>query len=299
MVEGISLSGIMEVPVVVDLGMRPGPATGMPTWTEQGELRMVLHAGHGDFPRIVLAPGDAREAVELSAQAFNLAYRFQVPVFILTDKYLNENTWQVKKTVLTNGQPIEKEPLVTEAQTLAFKRYDLSASDGVSPRTIPGVEGGQYLSNSYEHDEEGWTTEEAGMRKSQVEKRMKKMKAIESVMPLPAVYGAADATITFVAFGSTKGPVLEAIQILEKKGTKAKLIHFSTVFPFAPGVKEMLTKEKKLISIEGNVTAQLAGLIRQETGIEMSQNFTKYDGRQWVPEEIIEKLASLPAGREA
>ena len=293
MVEGISLSGITEVPIVVDLGMRPGPATGMPTWTEQGELRMVLHAGHGDFPRIVLAPGDAAEAVTMSAKAFDLAYQFQVPVFILTDKYLNENTWQVKKTVMTDAPSFKKEALVTTTQTPPFKRYALNTDSGVSPRTIPGVEGGQYLANSYEHDEDGWTTEDAGMRKLQVEKRMKKANAIINTMPLPIAYGDPDASLTFVSFGSTKGPILEAIQILGKKGMKAKLIHFSSVFPFAPGVKEMLSKEKKLISIEGNVTAQLAGLIRQETGIDMSQNFTKYDGRQWMPEEIVEQVESI------
>lgn len=292
MVEGISLAGIMEVPVVVDLGMRPGPATGMPTWTEQGELRMVLHAGHGDFPRIVLAPGDAREACILSASAFSLAAKFQVPVFILTDKYLNENSWQMKKNVFAEIPPQEKGKIVIENQKPPFRRYALDAPDGVSPRTIPGVVGGQYLSNSYEHDEEGWTTEDADMRKKQVDKRMKKMDAIKSVMPLPSVYGDADATVTFVSFGSTKGPILEAMQILAKKGTKAKLIHFSTVFPFASGVKDMLMKEKRLISVEGNVTAQLAGVIREQTGVEITEKLTKYDGRQWLPEEIVESVLS-------
>lgn len=294
MEEGVSLTGILETPLVIDLGMRPGPATGMPTWTEQGELGMVLGAGHGEFARIILAPGDVGEAYTLTRLAFDLAEEYQIPVFILTDKHLNETEWCVRKEIFKNPPNVERKSMVTGSlpSDESFKRYSLATDNGVSPRSFPGMEFGRYIANSYEHDEKGFTTEEADMRTKMATKRQKKLETIQHIIPPPSVYGPTEGEITFVAWGSTKGPVLEAMKTLTAKGKTAKLIHFSWVYPMdGKTVRDMLSKEKRLILVEGNGTGQLGVLIRRETGVDISEKLLKFDGRGWYPEEIVEKVS--------
>lgn len=292
MVEGLSLSGITEVPLVIDLGMRPGPATGMPTWTEQGELLFVIHSGHGEFARIILSPGDITECYQLSQIAFDLAQTYQVPVFILTDKYLNESIWCADKSVFDAPKMPQDGKRVTEKSISPdFKRYDMSPSDGISERSVPGTEKGLYIANSYEHDEKGFTTEDPLIRKSMTDKRLRKLTAIISHSPTPVIYGDTDSELTFVSFGSTKGPILEAMKILQEKGMRTKLIHFSWVYPLdGEKLKKLLQSEKRLVDVEGNGTGQLAKLIMQVSGVDIQEKLLKYDGRQWYPEEIIENL---------
>ena len=292
MVEGLSLSGITEVPLVIDLGMRPGPATGMPTWTEQGELLFVIHSGHGEFARIILSPGDITECYQLSRIAFDLAQTYQVPVFILTDKYLNESIWCADKSVFDAPKMPQDGKRVTEKSISPdFKRYDMSTSDGISERSVPGTEKGLYIANSYEHDEKGFTTEDPLIRKSMTDKRLRKLTAIISHSPTPVIYGDTDSELTFVSFGSTKGPILEAMKILQEKGMRTKLIHFSWVYPLdGEKLKKLLQSEKRLVDVEGNGTGQLAKLIMQVSGVDIQEKLLKYDGRQWYPEEIIENL---------
>ncbi len=291
MVEAVSMAGIMEVPVVVDLGMRPGPATGMPTWTEQGELQMVLRAGHGEFPRIILSPGDVTESFELTRSAFSLAEQFQIPVFVLTDKYINETLWQIPKELV---KTVPANTISSKTESLPFKRYALDTNNGVSARSIPGEKDHEYIANSYEHDEHGFTTEEASMRKAMVEKRMKKMEAIKNIVPAPHVYGEEGADITFIAFGSLKGVLLDAIDVLKKDGIQAKLIHFSFVFPMIEDtVKKCIGSERRLVCVEQNASGQLASLIREETGIAVKEQWHKYDGRQWTTEEIVAKVKGI------
>ncbi len=289
MVEAISMAGIMEVPVVVNLGMRPGPATGMPTWTEQGELQMVLRAGHGEFPRIILAPGDVEESYTLTKSAFDLADEFQTPVFVLTDKHINETQWQLKKSLLKSTPTAKVSKTLTEVSD--FKRYDVTVANGISTRSVAGMKGMEYLANSYEHDEYGFTTEESDMRISQVDKRARKMDAIRARAPKPQIFGETQAAITFVTFGSLKGVVLDAMEALKKDGVKAKLIHFSWVYPLVEeDIKPLLEAEKRLVAVEQNSTGQLASLIREETGVTISEKWNKYDGRQWQSEEIVLKV---------
>jgi len=293
MVEGLSLSGVIEVPLVINLGMRPGPATGMPTWTEQGELLFSVFSGHGEFPRIILAPGDVTESYLLARQAFDLASLYQIPVFILTDKYLNESQWCVDKSVFDAPPTPQEGKRVSKAEIPEdFKRYDMSPSDGVSKRSFPGMEGGLYIANSYEHDEKGFTTEDPMGRTSMADKRLKKRETIINNSPMPSVYGDEEAKLTFVSFGSTKGPILEAMKLLKEKGISSKLIHFSWVYPLNGGkVKELLRNEKRLIDVEGNGTGQLAKLLMQESGIEIKEKLLKYNGRQWEPEEIADAIS--------
>jgi 2-oxoglutarate ferredoxin oxidoreductase subunit alpha len=297
MVEGLSWAGMIEAPLVVDLGMRPGPSTGMPTWTEQGELQFVIHAGHGEFPRIVLAPADAADAYTLTVEAFNLADRYQVPVFLLTDKYINESQWCVPKSLMSGEVVIDRGKLVNDADLPtdgSFKRYNLSVADGVSPRSVPGQKGGFYYANSYEHDEVGHATEKSEARVAMSQKRLKKFEAMKKDIRAPSVYGDAEAEITFVTWGSTKGPVLEAMKLLTMKGKKTRLVHFSWIYPFP--VEEsikLLSPATHLIDVEQNATGQLAMLIREHTGILMKEKLLKNDGRIWYPEDIVEKVSSI------
>jgi 2-oxoglutarate ferredoxin oxidoreductase subunit alpha len=299
MVEGLSWAGMIEAPLVIDLGMRPGPSTGMPTWSEQGELQFAIHAGHGEFPRIILAPADAADAYTLTVEAFNLADRYQVPVFLLTDKYINESQWCVPKSVMSADVVVDRGKLAREAELPkdgSFKRYDLSSPDGVSLRSVPGQKGGFYYANSYEHDEVGHVTEKSEVRVAMVQKRLKKFEAMKKDIKVPSVYGDpdADAEITFVTWGSTRGPVLEAMKLLKAVGKKTRLVHFSWLYPFpADAVMQLLSPATRSIDVEQNATGQLASLIREHTGILMKEKLLKYDGRVWYPEEIVEKVAAI------
>jgi 2-oxoglutarate ferredoxin oxidoreductase subunit alpha len=294
MVEGLSLAGMIEVPLVIDLGMRVGPATGMPTYTEQGELLFAVHAGHGEFARIILAPGDAEEAYHLTIDAFQLADKYQVPVFVLTDKYLNESQWCMKLSHFQKPVVIDRGKLIfgdTGKPEGTFERYDTSVTDGVSPRSVPGTKNGQYYANSYEHDGTGHVTDNAEKRRAMVEKRLRKVQSIEAVVPPPVTYGDTDAEVLLVTWGTTKGAVISAMEALRSQGKKVGVVTFPWIYPFpVAATKELLAKAKRTIVIEQNATGQLAWLIRAETGIDIAEKFIKYDGRPWLPEELLEKL---------
>jgi len=290
MFEGVSWAGMIEAPVVIDMGMRVGPSTGMPTYTEQGELQFIIHAGHGEFPRIVLAPADASEAYQMTVDAFHLADKYQTPVFILTDKYLNESTWCAPKSVFTKDVVIDRGKLLKEVPA-DFKRYDLSVPDGVSPRSVPGQKNGFYYANSYEHDETGHVTDTSAGRIAMSNKRLKKLETMREDVRPPTVYGDAEAEYTFVTWGSTRGPVLDAVKLLQAKGKKAKLVHYGWMYPFpVEETMKLLSPATRLIDVEQNATGQLASLIREHTGILIKEKLLKYDGRPFYPEEIIERV---------
>ncbi|MBI3379708.1 2-oxoacid:acceptor oxidoreductase subunit alpha [Candidatus Gottesmanbacteria bacterium] len=295
MVEAVSLAGITETPIVVVMGQRPGPATGMPTWTEQGDLLFVLHSGHGEFPKIILAPGDMEESYKLTLEAFNLADKYQTPVFIMGDKYLQEGHESVDRSSISSYQfSIDRGKLLTQEQLdkiTDYKRY-LITDDGISPRAIPGMRNSLHQANSYEHREDGHTTEEAFERKVQVDKRNKKTATfLSSDAKLPKFYGDADAQLTLISWGSMKGPILEAMK--EKEG-KFNLLHFSYIWPL-PKVKltEILASLKNTLLVENNSTGQLGQLISMVTGIGIKNKLLKYDGRPIYPEEIIKEVDKL------
>lgn len=293
-VEGLSLAGMLEVPLVIDMGMRVGPATGMPTYTEQGELLFVIYAGHGEFARIVLAPGDAAEAYELTILAFNLADRYQMPVFVLTDKYLNESQWSVPASVFRAPVTIDRGKLLqtdTGKPEGEFLRYDPSVPDGVSARSVPGTKNGLYYANSYEHDGKGHMVDTADKRVEMVEKRLRKFDAIKQDIRAPSYVGDTDADITFVTWGSTKGAVLTAMETMRAQGKKVGAMYMNWMFPFPQAaVKDILEKAKRVIDVELNATGQLAILIRQYTGIEITEKILQYDGRPMYPEDIIARI---------
>lgn len=288
--EGLSWAGIIEAPLVIDLGMRVGPSTGMPTYTEQGELLYAIHAGHGEFPRIVLAPADASEAYQFTVDAFNLADRYQVPVFIMSDKYLNESTWCAPKSVFTKEVVIDRGKVLGTNTSGEFKRYDLNVEDGISPRSFVGQKGGFYYANSYEHDEIGHVTDDAKARVAMATKRLKKFKAMEKDMMAPMVYGEEDAEITFITWGSTRGAVVDALKLIQKK---ARLIHFPWIFPFpVEQTMKLLAPSTRIIDVEQNATGQLASLIREQTGILIKEKILKFDGRPLLPEEIRDYVSN-------
>jgi 2-oxoglutarate ferredoxin oxidoreductase subunit alpha len=293
MVEGLALAGMTEVPIVIDMGMRVGPATGMPTYTEQGELQFIIHAGHGEFPRVVLAPGSAEEAYTMTIEAFHLADKYQIPVFLLTDKYLNESQWCVSATLVRKNVNIDRGKIVKAADLPdddSFKRYRIEV-DGVSPRSLPGMQNGIYYANGYEHNEYGHATDASAQRTAMVCKRLNKLKAMEFDIRPPAVFGDDEADITFVSWGSTKGAVIDALEILRNNGIRARLVHFTWVCPFASeATTKLLSGSGRIVDVEQNATGQLASLIREHTGIEIKEKILKFDGRPFLPEEIVERI---------
>jgi len=283
MTEAISLSGMIETPIVVHLGQRPGPATGLPTRTEQGDLNLVLYAGHGDFPRIIYAPGNLCEAYELSAKAFNMADKYQVPVFILTDQYFLDSFYNVDEMPQVK---IERYIVKTDEN---YKRYTLT-EDGISPRGIPGYGKGLVRVDSDEHDEYGHITESAEVRRKMVEKRLKKMeKIIQDAVP-PKLFGSENYKYLIVTWGSTQLIVKEA---LEKLGNKdVAMLHFSQVYPVPPIAENYLKKAEKVIFLEQNATGQFANLIKLTfDGIDTQRRILKYDGFPFSVEQVVEAIS--------
>jgi 2-oxoglutarate/2-oxoacid ferredoxin oxidoreductase subunit alpha len=287
MVEGLGLAAMMETPIVIIDGMRPGPATGLPTWSGQGDLRFVLHAHQGDFPRIVLAPGDPEEAFYLTMQAFNLADKYQTPVIVLVDKNICEHDQSMPIFDTTNYK-IDQGKFTTKKEE-RYERYKLYP-DGISNRSVPGS-GNFFIANSYEHTTIGHDTEEIKDINSQMQKRMTKLITCATNEDIsPKLYGPQNADITIVSWGSNKGSILQAI----KDFPNVNFLHTTWMSPFpSKQIKEILEKAKHIINIECNYTASLGNLIKENTGIEITDNFLKYDGRPIFPEEISEKLNSV------
>ena len=287
MSEAYGLAGLTETPVVIIEGMRGGPATGLPTWTEQGDLRFVLHAHQSDFPRIVLAAGDGEEMFHLTMRAFNLAEKYQTPVVILMDKIICEDN-QSYKPFEYGEYSVNRGKFVPGKQE-DFKRYQLS-DDGVSPRSRFGS-GNFFIANADEHDEYGFASEEGENRNKQMNKRMKKLATCRAEdMQAPVLYGPEEAEVTLVSWGSNKGAILEAMKDLPN----VNYLHITWMNPFpAEAVAERLNKANYLINIEQNYTAQMGGLIRERTGVAILDNLLKYDGRPIYPEEIIEKVREV------
>jgi len=283
MTEAVSLTGMIETPIVVHLGQRPGPATGLPTRTEQGDLNLVLYAGHGDFPRVIYAPGNLCEAYELSAKAFNIADKYQIPVFILTDEYFLDSFYSVDEMPVVN---IERYIVKTDEN---YKRYTFT-DNGISPRGIPGYGKGLVRVDSDEHDENGHITESAEVRKNMVQKRLRKMEEIIQDTVPPKLFGSEDYKYLIVTWGSTQLIVKEALEKLGKKDVA--MLHFSQVYPVPTIAKEYFDKAEKIIFLEQNATGQFANLIRLTfDNVDTKNRILKYDGFAFSVEEVIEAIS--------
>lgn len=289
MVESVSLLGVTELPLVILVGQRPGPATGLPTWTTQADLQFVLHAGHGEFPRIVLTPGSIQEHYTYTKLACDLAEKYQIPVFILSDKYLLESHQTM--TAPDSQQVIRRESMMADT-TLSpadtYRRY-LDTTHGISPRSIPGQPLGLHMANSYEHDEYGYATESADQTTLQNKKRLRKLVGRTAELPTPRLVGDSNAQTCLVSWGST---ISVTAGVALASAGQVMAVHIPCVWPFPTKQLEQLTSEvKTVIVVEGNATGQLEQLIRQETKIKVQDALRRFDGRPFYQEEIIEWLS--------
>ena len=287
MVEALGLSGIAEIPLVVVDVQRPGPATGLPTRTEQSDLRFVIHASQGEFPRKVVALRHHQEAFSKTISAFETAEKYQIPVIILSDQFLGDAAATVPPFVLPEPTSMP-EPEVAEGE---YHRYLITES-GISPRLIPGMTKKLVLSDSDEHDELGLITESAEVRNAMVEKRMRKTVGLIEELEEPDLLGEPNAPVLLLGWGSTWGPIKEAVERVNaaKPHSVAALV-FGDVFPLPEKrLREMAAKAKLMVNVEQNASGQLAGLIRERTGIVCSKSILKYDGRQLTADEIVEHV---------
>jgi len=291
MVEGLGLAGITETPIVVVEGQRPGPAVGLPTRTEQGDLQFVLHAHHGEFPRAVLAPATVEDAFWITVKAFNLAEKYQLPVIILTDQHLASSYTTVDRIDLSKVT-IDRGLLFSggEAEQLEYKRHRITET-GISPRAFPGQSKALVMTDADEHDEAGHLIEDAGMRTAQVQKRLRKLFSLKKEIDPPKLYGPKKAETTLIGWGSTFGAIHEAVDILRKEGASVNMLHLNELWPFqAEAVADVIGRSHHSYVIENNATGQLAKLIRAETGKEVSGRILKYDGRPFSPAYIAEAV---------
>jgi len=292
MVEGLALAGMTETPVVIVLGQRPGPATGLPTRTEQGELWFTLHAGHGEFPRAVLAPATVAEAFVIAVKALNLAEKYQTPVLILTDHHLASSYNTVPKFDLKQVK-IERGALLSDEEVSRltdYRRHQVTDS-GISPRALPSQGMALVVTDSDEHDEAGHIIEDAATRILMNEKRLRKLRGLQAEISAPMIKRMPKAELNLIGWGSSYGAIHEAIELLHKEGIAANHIHLSEIWPFpTEAVTRALNNKAKSIVIESNATAQMAILIRRETGIKVSGNILRYDGRPISPKYIIDNL---------
>ncbi|MDO8513485.1 MAG: 2-oxoacid:acceptor oxidoreductase subunit alpha [bacterium] len=291
MTEGLGLAGMAEIPLVVVEGMRSGPSSAMPTKTEQSDLDFVLYAGHGEFPRIVLAPGDPTECIEATFNAFNLADKYQLPVIILTDKYLASSLYTINKPDMSEWK-IDRGKITTSGNE-TYSRYELE-EDGVSSRLLPGSPGAVTHADSYEHDALGRDSDDPTIRISMMEKRMKKINNLAKELPEPILYGEKDAEITIFGWGSNKSIILDALKLLDKEGIKANYLHLLYVMPFpAYEVAKIFDHTKAALIVENNYSGQMTRYIRSLTGRRITNKLLKFDGRPFLPEEIVKKVKSI------
>jgi len=289
MAEGVSLAGMTETPIVIIVAQRPGPATGLPTRTEQADLAFVLHAGHGEFPRALLAPGSPEECFELAARAVRLAEQGQGPVFILTDQFLADSYRAVDPFDVASVQPVCPRELAP-ADEGGYVRYAFTES-GVSPRALPGFGGNLVVADSDEHTEDGHITENLSVRARMVEKRLRKLEILRKESIPPGFYGHDDPDLLLVCWGSTLGAVREAAMELSSHGIKASTLHFSQVWPLVPeGFLPILERSRKVVIVEGNATGQFARLLRRECGFVPHARVSRYDGLPLTPEYLMREL---------
>ena len=292
MVEGLSLAGMTETPIVIFEAMRPGPATGLPTRTEQGDLLFILFAGHGEFPRAVFAPGSPEQAIFLTSKAFEIAEKYQIPAFVILDQYLVDSQWTYDgidaAKLIYNDYRLRFDALKALKD---YKRHAYTDS-GVTPLAVPGESEHVVVADSDEHDEEGHIIEDAATRIGMVHKRLfNKRDALRAEIAQPMRYGADAPEVVLTGWGSTYGVLKEAVDVLNSSGTRAAMLYFNEIYPLPSGdYVGYLMSAKRAVCVEGNATGQFASLIRMHTGFEFSSLITRYDGRPLTVDYILRGL---------
>ena len=292
MSETISLCGIAEVPLVIVNCQRGGPGTGLPTRQEQADLLFSTFTGHGDFPRAVLAATNAEDVFYLTAKAFNIADRYQIPVIVLSDQHIADSFFTVDAYNLDKVPP-ETSLISTKTleQMAEYKRYAITDS-GISPRAYPGQSKHLVMTDSHEHVETGHITDKPDIRKAMVEKRARKTARLSSTYNVQT-NGASDAEVAVVSWGSTGDTLKEAVAVLKDKGVHLNHVHLSEIWPFPKKQFEAaVEKNKRIIVVEGNNTGQLAAIITQSTGIK-PELLPKYDGRPYIVEDLTAEVAEV------
>ncbi len=289
MVEALGLSGIAEIPVVVVDVQRPGPATGLATRTEQSDLKFVISASQGEFPRMVISLRNHKDAFYQMVRAFNLSEKYQIPVIVLSDQYLADSSACVKPYDLSKVN--WELPLTSLDNEGDYLRYQY-VENYVSPRLIPGKSRNFVVADSHEHDEQGWISESAKTRVKMVDKRMKKLENLKLELQEPEFFGFDQCETLLIGWGSTYGAIIEAVNTLNDAGkNKYGALVFGDIYPIPEKLlREKAMVAKNIINVEQNATGQLAGLIREFTGIECNKSILKYDGRQISGEEIVARI---------
>jgi len=305
MTEGLGLSAMMETPVVVIDCQRAGPSTGVPTKTEQGDLWQMLGAGFGDYPRAIAAPLDIGDCFKLIPEIFNIADRFQCPGIVLCDLLLSEGRLSVDPKDLDFAAPIDRGELITDAPATngddVYKRYKITES-GISPRAVPGVPGHTHTAASDEHDEDGVLISDEftnpTKRRAMMEKRMRKVTGIEVAVPPPVLWGPHDADVTLIGWGSTKGVIEEACEILTEQGIPANQLQIRWLVPLhGDAILDILKQARHTIIVENNFSGQFARYLRSETSFVPDGHIRKYDGEPFMPHHIVEAVKEQLGGK--
>lgn len=287
MTEAVSLAGMAEIPVVIILAMRPGPATGLAARTEQADLALVLHAGHGEFPRAILAPASLNQCFDLTRQAFALAEKYRGPVFVLTDQYLADS---YRDNALFDLSAAPSLPGALQSDTLPYESYAY-ADGGVSPRRLPGFGKALVVGTGDEHTPDGHITEDLTVRPKMQEKRMAKHSGLTSESLPPLFSGEASPEIMLICWGSTAGAVEEAAALLRATGKTVGVCQFIQLWPLRPETfLPQLVSSKHTVMVEGNYTGQMASLIRAETGFDVTGAVHRYDGLAITADYIMARL---------
>lgn len=290
MAEGVSLAAMTETPLVVMLAQRPGPATGLPTRTGQEDLEFVLHAGHGEFARAILAPGSPEECFLIARKAFFLAELFQGPVFVLTDQFLADS-YRAVEPFEVRELPGVRAGFAGEV-AVPYRRYAITA-DGVSPRLMPGMTHHLVIADSDEHTEDGHLTEDLAIRNRMVGKRLAKVEGLRWEVIQPQFDGPGGADLLLVSWGSPGAAAAEAAVALRDRGMTVSTLNFTQVWPLDPGqFVGALRAAKRVVFVEGNATGQFERLLRRETGFEGAGNVRRFDGLPITPGYILRALAA-------
>ncbi|PVX25393.1 MAG: 2-oxoacid:acceptor oxidoreductase subunit alpha [Candidatus Bathyarchaeum sp.] len=295
MTEALGMIGMTETSPVIVLVQRPGPSTGLPTYSAQGDLRFAIHASQGEFPRVVIAPGDVQEAFYNTIEAFNLAEKFQIPAIIISDKYLAESNGTVE-VFEQNRIRIDRGELVDNYVGDEYMRHKFT-ENGISPRVLPGTKGVIVRTNADEHNELGYTTEDPVLAARMADKRFKKMdvliKELEAYETVK-VYGSEEADVLIIGWGSTKGPIREAMKLLAGQGIEVKFMQIVYLHPFpVDRIQNVLQSVKKAIVVENNKTSQLSSLIQEHLLRKVDHKILKYDGRPFNPEALSKSIKEV------
>ena len=298
MTEGLGMIGMTETSPVIVLVQRPGPSTGLPTYTAQGDLRFAIHASQGEIPRVVIAPGNVEECFCKTMEAFNLAEKFQIPAIIISDKYLAESNGTAE-LFDQNRTGIDRGQLITETEYTKkedYMRYRFT-KNGISPIAMPGTKGAIVRANADEHNEFGYTTEDPVLSTKMADKRFKKLDALTKELEnyeTVKFYGSEKADATIIGWGSTKGPIKEAMKILSKEGVKLNYLQIVYLYPFpADKVQKIIQLAKKTIVVENNKTSQLSSLVQEHLLRTLDHKILKYDGRPFNQQALAKSIKEM------